>query len=153
MLLCCAVPSQLRNSSVFTHFHFDSSAARSSATKKYGTVPELPGSNEEQDSINVSKRCAVKPDIHFNMKSWIASIILFNVVNLLVFSYYSKTFDFLFILVFIVTAREQAPWCPFLTDYARTFSVEKWKRRSLWGRKWMERCLFPARVGIFCLYS
>ena len=32
------------------------------------------------------------------------------------------------------------------------FCVERWKRRSVWGKKRMERC-FPARVGIFCLRS
>ena len=32
VLLCCAVSSQLRNSSVFTHSHSDSSAATSTAT-------------------------------------------------------------------------------------------------------------------------
>ena len=31
----------------------------------------------------------------------------------------------------------------------RTFSVERWKRRGPWGKKWTEGCLFPARVGIF----
>ena len=28
------------------------------------------------------------------------------------------------------------------------FSVERWKRRGPGGKKWMESCLFPARVGI-----
>ena len=31
------------------------------------------------------------------------------------------------------------------------FSVERWKRRGLRKKKWTERCLFPARVGIFIL--
>ena len=44
--------SQLRNSSVFTNFHSDSSAPARSATGEYGTVPERPGGNEEQSSRN-----------------------------------------------------------------------------------------------------
>ena len=31
------------------------------------------------------------------------------------------------------------------------FSRRKLERRGLWGKKWMERCLFAARVGINCL--
>ena len=31
------------------------------------------------------------------------------------------------------------------------FSVERWKRLVPGRKKWMERCLFPARVGIFLL--
>ena len=68
VLLFCAVSSQLRNSSVSTHSHSDSSAATNSATRIYGTVPERPGRNEEQDIINVSKRCSVRPDILFSVK-------------------------------------------------------------------------------------
>ena len=86
VLLCCAVPSQLRNSSVFTHSYSDSSAATSSATGKYRTLPERPGRNEEQDSIKVSKGCAVRPGAHFSMKPWIPCNIPFNLMNLLVFS-------------------------------------------------------------------
>ena len=68
VLLCCAVSSQLWNIPVLTHFHSDGSAATSSVTKKYGTVPERPSRNKEQDGINVSTRGVVKPDVHFNMK-------------------------------------------------------------------------------------
>ena len=28
-------------------------------------------------------------------------------------------------------------------------SVERWKRRGPWRKKWTEECLFPAKVGIF----
>ena len=49
VLLCCAVSSQLRNDSVFTHFHSYSRTATSSATIEYGTVPEQPSKNEEQN--------------------------------------------------------------------------------------------------------
>ena len=49
-MLCC--DSQLRNSSVFIHFHSDNSAAASNATCKYGTVPERPSINEEATSRN-----------------------------------------------------------------------------------------------------
>ena len=37
-------------------------------TGEYGTVPERLGRNEEQKNINVSKRCAVKPDVHTSTK-------------------------------------------------------------------------------------
>ena len=43
---------QLRNSSVFTHFHSYSSTATSSASNKWRTVPERIGQNEEQTSTN-----------------------------------------------------------------------------------------------------
>ena len=37
---------------VFTHFHFDSSAARSNSTSEHGTVPEWPSKIEEHSSVN-----------------------------------------------------------------------------------------------------
>ena len=46
-----------------------------------------------------------------------------------------KSLFFLFILISIVAARELANWCPFLKDWAPTLSVERWKRRGLWGKK------------------
>ena len=106
VLSWCALPSQLRNSSVKTYFQSDSRAATSSGTRKYGTAPERLSGKEEQDSINVSKRCAKRLDVRFSMKSWVPCIISFNLMKLLVFSYYGKSFDFLFILVFIVSVRE-----------------------------------------------
>ena len=75
-------------------FHSDSSAATSSARGKYGTVPDWPSRNEKQDSINVSKRCAVRPDVHFRMKSWIFYINSFFVMKLLVCSWCEKTVVF-----------------------------------------------------------
>ena len=87
-----AVPflAEIQNSSVFNHSHSDDSAATSSATRKYGTVPERPGRNEEQDKINVSKRCAVRPDVHFIMKPRIPCIISFYLMSFLVFSILGK---------------------------------------------------------------
>ena len=52
---CCAVSSYLRNDSVFTHFHSYSPTATSSAGNGYGTVPEQPGRNEEQNSSGLVK--------------------------------------------------------------------------------------------------
>ena len=42
----------LRNSSVFTHFHSDSSAATSTALIKYEIILQRPGRNEEPTSRN-----------------------------------------------------------------------------------------------------
>ena len=89
VLLRCAASSQLRNSSVFTHTHSESSAATSSATRKYGNFPEQLGGNE-QNSINVSKRCTVSPDFYFSMKPWIYCFISFNLMILLVLSFYGE---------------------------------------------------------------
>ena len=66
--LCSAVSSQLRNSSVFTQFHSDSSAATSCATRNTEPFRSWPGRIKEQDSINVCKRCAVKPVVDFGMR-------------------------------------------------------------------------------------
>ena len=55
-------------------------------------------------------------------------------------------FDILFIFLFM-SAWEWALWCPFLTDWARNFSVGRWKRRSLWGKKWAKRCFFPPELA------
>ena len=53
---CCATMlwrfGQLMSSSVNTHFNSDNSAATSSSTKEYETVPERPGRNEEQSNVN-----------------------------------------------------------------------------------------------------
>ena len=116
VLLCCAVPSQLRNSSVFPHFHSDSNGATSGDTREYETVPERPSRNEEQNRINVSKRCPVGPDVHFSMKPWIPCNIFLNLNVILLLSYYRKTFDLLFAFIPFVSAREKALWCPFLAD-------------------------------------
>ena len=43
---------QLRNSSVFTHFHSLSRTATSSATSKYGTLPETIDQKEEPNSAH-----------------------------------------------------------------------------------------------------
>ena len=60
-----------------------------------------------------------------------------------------KSFGLLFILLSIVSAREYSLWCPILTDWTRTFSVERSKRRYPWRKKWTEKCLFPTRVALF----
>ena len=38
-------------------------------------------------------------------------------------------------------------------EQSRIFSDEKWKTRGLRGKEWMQRCLFPAKVGIFFFIS
>ena len=43
-------------------------------------------------------------------------------------------FDHLFMLLFIVSAREQALWYPFPTDQTRKFSVERWEDAVCEGR-------------------
>ena len=48
-----------------------------------------------------------------------------------------------------MSAREWTLWCPFLLDWTRPFSVEKWKRRVLWGKRWMKK-LFIARQSRHC---
>ena len=52
LLILYAVSSQLRSSSIFTHFHSDSRVATISTTSEYGTVPKRPGGNEVQSSMN-----------------------------------------------------------------------------------------------------
>ena len=66
-----------------------------------------------------------------------------------IFSSYGNTFDLLLMFSFFMSAQEIPLWCPFPTDRTVLFPVERWKRRGPWGKKWTERCLFPARVGIF----
>ena len=90
MVLCCANPSQLRKSSVSTHFRIDSSAA----TSKFGTIPERPGGNDEHDSVNVSKRHAVRPEVQYSLKTSIPCNISFILTNLLVLSHYGKQLTF-----------------------------------------------------------
>ena len=42
---------------------------------------------------------------------------------------------------------------PFLTDQTRIFSVDRWKRRILWKKKWRESCFFPPDSAYFlCIY-
>ena len=99
--------------------------------------------NEEQNIINVSKRCAVKLYVNFSMKPWIPCIISCNLKILLVVSCYGKTVDLLFVIIFTVSARKRAFSCPFLTDQARPFSAKKWIRRGLWGK--MDEKVFISR--------
>ena len=98
VLICCADSSQLRNIFVFTHSHSHCNAATRSATRKYGALPEWSGRNEEQDSINVSKWCAVRPDENFGMKPWIPSVISLFLLKLIVVFIYGKTVDFLIVI-------------------------------------------------------
>ena len=66
MVLCRS--SHLRNSSVFTHFHYDGSTATSSATSEHGAVPERPGRNEEPNSINEDRTGnALIPSVVFSL--------------------------------------------------------------------------------------
>ena len=50
VLLCCAISIKLRNDSVFIHFHSFSHTVTNSATNEYGTVPERPSRNDEQNN-------------------------------------------------------------------------------------------------------
>ena len=43
-------------------------------------------------------------------------------------------FDLLFILIYIVPAREEAPWCPFLMDEIRTCFC--WNMENMRSVKW-----------------
>ena len=86
-----------------------------------------------------------KPFKHKIMTSII--LIFVNIMNLFDIFHLWKTFWLLFLLTFVVSAREKALWCPFLTCFVRTFSVKRWKRRSLWGKKWMGSCLFSAKIS------
>ena len=64
-----AVPSVANYGTVPYSFNFIPILAPLQAVlEKNGTVPERLGRNEEQDCINFSKRCAVKPDVHFSIK-------------------------------------------------------------------------------------
>ena len=124
VLLCCVVSNQLRKSSVITYFHSNSSAATSSATRKNGTVPERPTRNEEQDSINVCKRCTVRPDKHFSMKSWIPCIISFNLTNLLVLLLWENMWSFIYTSVFCVNA-----WISTLMSQSERLSSYVFRRK------------------------
>ena len=59
-----------------------------------------------------------------------------------IYSLYGNTFDLLFMFLFIMSPLEEPLWYPFPTDRTVIFSVERWKRRGPWGKKWTERCLF-----------
>ena len=54
----------------------------------------------EQDSINVSKRCPVRPDVNFSMKPWIPFIFSFNLMNLLAFPTMGKHLIFFIIIIY-----------------------------------------------------
>ena len=153
MLICCAICSQLRKSSVFTHSNSNNSAATSRATRKYGAVPERPGKNEEQNSINFSKWCAVGPDSHFSMKPWIPCNILFNLMNIFVLSFYGKNIWSLgCISTYCVGAGISTLMSIFegLGSYTFRRKMEKTQYRV---EEKDGKVFFPAWVGIFCLYS
>ena len=57
----------------------------------------------------------------------------------------------LFMLLFIVSARELALWYPFPTDQTRIFFRWKMEKTRYVKEEMEESCLFPARVGIFPL--
>ena len=129
---------QQRNSSVFTYSHSDSSAATSSATRKNGTVQERPCRNEEQDSKNVSKQCAVRLVVHFSVKSWIPCIVSFNLLNLLVFSHYGKTFLCLFMLHFFCVGAGTRTLMSF-SDGLGSFSFRRKMEKTQLMREEMDR--------------
>ena len=67
-LFSWTVSCRIRISSVLPHSPSDSNAATSSATRENRAIPEWPFRNEEKNSINVTKRCALRPNVHFSMK-------------------------------------------------------------------------------------
>ena len=96
--LSCAVSSQLRNDSVFTHFHSCSRTATGSATNEYGTVPERPIRNEEQNSKTSGKPSTgpkwsklMMKYIFFEHETWI--FLLFDVIGQTIFFSYFPIFE------------------------------------------------------------
>ena len=51
-----------------------------------------------------------------------------------------------------LSAREWTLWCPSLTDWDRPFSVERWKRRVLWWKRWMEELFIYRQSQNFWLW-
>ena len=147
MLLCCSVSSQIRNSSVSAHFYSDSSPVTSNAATKYEAVPEPSGRNEEQDNINVAKRWAKRPDVHFCMKSWFPCNISFILMILLVFFFLWENFG-CFVFQFLFCWRENKQF-DFRTIGLILFPWKDGKKQPM--KEDMDGKVFlPARNGIWC---
>ena len=58
-------------------------------------------------------------------------------------------FDHLFMLLFIVSAREQTFWYPIPTDQTRQFSVERWKNEACKGKNGGKVVYFPPKSAFF----
>ena len=147
-----------RNGYLGIRFIVFSSTAESSATSCYVVVPERSGKSEARASRNVDwtkkkptfvpsrafKWCNWKKHVHMNFN---------NHLDVLYFKYsfifgafsqissYGKTcWLFVFIFIYCVVAGITI-LCPFLTDWTPTISVERWKRRGPWGKKWTKSCI------------
>ena len=59
------------------------------------------------------------------------SVFYLILVNFYYFPLRENLSDHLFMLIFILSARQKALWYSFPTDQTRIFSVERWKRRGL----------------------
>ena len=60
-------------------------------------------------------------------------------------------FEYLFKLLLIVLAREESLWCPFLTDWTRTFFCRKMGKTRSMKEKLDWEVFISARGGIFVL--
>ena len=98
-------------------------------------------------------------DLLMNYHEWKKhEYIFFNFVPVFFLLYYlawkifiSQIWKYITLIVNQISAREPALWWPFLVVQVRPFYVRRWKGRVLWGKKWMEKCSFPAVVGISAL--
>ena len=149
-----------RNVYVATRIILFSSTAESSATSGYIVATERSGQSEEWASRNVKR----------NKPSLFPTVVLIDVacnhefssiINF-IFPYFKLSFhcipvtfpcmeiSLIFCLCFHLLCRRGNNH--FDVHFRRIgpvlFSVERWKRCGPWRKKWMERCLFPARVGI-----
>ena len=85
---------QLRNSSVFTHFHSDSHTVTIKATSEYVTVPEPPSRNKEptirkeEQTRNVSSSYLVLPQNLFSEQIWSLPVLEHEILSYLAHSFY-----------------------------------------------------------------
>ena len=150
-----------RNGFVATHFILNSTA-ESSATSGYVVVPECFGQNKEQASRNeerARKNHSFVPSsgfIHCNM--WRNANMNF------IHQYYAFYSDLMYFfnsfllwkiswsVVYVNKYCFSEGITPLLSISDKLypfFSVERWKRRGLWKKKWTERCLSPPESAFF----
>ena len=76
------------------------------------------------------------------------NLFIFPIKELFNFSNYGRN-----IISFVnnMSAREKTLWYPSLTDSVRPFSVERWKGRVVWGKRWLEQLFFSrqSRHSVF----
>ena len=133
------------------------------AEHSFHSFSSTPTSRNEQSSRNEEwTRNTPSSSPFFSKSSAVSSHVPFKHESLIFF--HKNTIlssDFIGILhlwkIFLIFVHTNiycvAPWCPFLTDYARIFSVERWQRRSLWQEKWIERCLSPTIVDLYSYFD